>query len=68
MGRDRYGEDERRRELAREWDEGPGHPSSGQLLQAAKSYLHCQLARLSAGQGGRAVTQTQARPQLSQGP
>lgn len=46
MGRDRYGEDERRREPAREWDEGP----------------------LSAGQGGRAVTQTQARPQLSQGP
>lgn len=56
--------------MAREWvshgkvgkEEGSDRPSCGPLLQAAKSYLHFRLARLSAGQRSRVVTQTQACP------
>lgn len=47
---DRCREEEERREVTGEWDEGPDRPFSGQHLQAAKSYLPSQLARLSAGQ------------------
>ena len=47
---DRCREEEERRDATREWDKGPDRPSSGQHLQAAKSYLPSQLARLSAGQ------------------
>ena len=47
---DRCREEEERGEVTREWDEGLDRPFSGQHLQAAKSYLPSQLARLSSGQ------------------